>query len=636
MKKYRIISLFAAVMVASITALPAIAAEQTDNTNETNEKVICIGSVSKMFAATAVMQLAEQGKVDIDAPVTDYLPDFYMADSRYKDITVRMLMNHTSGIMGTTAGDFLLLDDRDAQPHDTLLKELNSQRLKANPGDFGAYCNDGFTLLELIVENVTDMTFTEYVEANICKPLDMQQTGSAWNMFRADNMVETFIGGNVRFALDYCMDIGSGGIFSTAEELTRFGSTFFKGDNTLLSEQSKKEMASTAVTDKYEEGFGLGWDSVNYADYEKAGVQVVSKGGDVFGQHASLVIAPDEEISVSVLSSGGSSSGNRIMAMKLMDIALAEKGITIEHPEPQPMETLDSVPEKYLSYADTYVTSMGMCVVSFPDQKYMEITAFYGDKPETKQYLYTTEDNFVLMDGSIESGRAVQSKNQSLLHFTKRNGIDYICSDDSYEFGGSGNMEISSYAAQRAEKVNISDDLQAAWDARNGKKYYFYSGKYSNAYYSELPSIKFNINSEIRGYVDNYKIIDNNHLEAALVMPGGRDLQDIEMRMENGTEILDITNCAIEFISEDAIEMLPDDLTEIQLHTKQATWFRIKDTGSRTINLDMPENSAVYVYDAYDRMIYSSYMTEYGNAVTLPENGKIVFIGEDGGTIKIN
>ena len=50
----------------------------------------------------------------------------------------------------------------------------------------------------------------------------------------------------------------------------------------------------------------------------------------------------------------------------------------------------------------------------------------------------------------------------------------------------------------------------------------------------------------------------------------------------------------------------------------------------------MPENSAVYVYDAYDRMIYSSYMTEYGNAVTLPENGKIVFIGEDGGTIKIN
>ena len=167
MKKYRIISLFAAVMVASITALPAIAAEQADNTNETNEKVICIGSVSKMFAATAVMQLAEQGKVDIDAPVTDYLPDFYMADSRYKDITVRMLMNHTSGIMGTTAGDFLLLDERDAQPHDTLLKELNSQRLKANPGDFGAYCNDGFTLLELIVENVTDMTFTEYVEG-IC------------------------------------------------------------------------------------------------------------------------------------------------------------------------------------------------------------------------------------------------------------------------------------------------------------------------------------------------------------------------------------------------------------------------------------------------------------------------------------
>ena len=51
-----------------------------------------------MYAVTAVMQLADQGKVDIDAPVTDYIRDFKMADERYKDITVRMLMNHTTGV----------------------------------------------------------------------------------------------------------------------------------------------------------------------------------------------------------------------------------------------------------------------------------------------------------------------------------------------------------------------------------------------------------------------------------------------------------------------------------------------------------------------------------------------------------
>lgn len=636
MKKYRIISLFAALMLTSATAISVLATEETNKTYETQETISGIGSVSKMFATTAVMQLAEQGKVDIDAPVTDYIPNFKMADSRYKDITVRMLMNHTSGIMGTTAGDFLLFDDRDMQSHDTLLNELQTQRLKANPGDFGAYCNDGFTLLEIIVENVTDMSFTKYVEANICKPLDMQQTGSPWNLFRTDEMVDTFHSGNIRIAQDYCMCIGSGGILSTAQELTRFGSAFFKGDTSLLSEQSKQKMTSTAVTDKYEDGFGLGWDMVSYADYENAGVQVVSKGGDVYGQHASLVVAPEEEISVSVLSSGGSSTGNQMLAMALLDIALAEKGINVEHPQPQPMETLDTVPDKYLSYADIYISASGINIVSFPEKKYMEITTISGNRSETKQFLYTTEDNFVLMDGSIELGRAVQAKDQKLLRFIERNGIDYICADDSMELGSLGNFQFSSYSAQRAEQINVSDEAQTAWDARSGKKYYLFSGKYSNTYYSDMPCVEVNTYPQARGYVNGNKIADSNNAEAVLAMPGGRDLMDIEMRFENGVEIMDITNYALEYISEDAIEILPENLTEVLLHTKQATWFRIGDKVNRTITLDLPDNAAVYVYDAYDRMTYSSYMTEYGDSVPLPANGKIVFLGEDGNTIKIN
>ena len=60
------------------------------------DKIYGVGSVSKVYVTTAVMQLVEQGKVDPDAPMTDYIDDFKMADVRYKDITVRMLMNHTS------------------------------------------------------------------------------------------------------------------------------------------------------------------------------------------------------------------------------------------------------------------------------------------------------------------------------------------------------------------------------------------------------------------------------------------------------------------------------------------------------------------------------------------------------------
>jgi len=635
MKKHRIVPLLAAALLTVTMAMPAQAAEQINKTYETDDTLIGIGSVSKMFVTTAVMQLADQGKIDIDAPVTDYLPEFSMADPRYKDITVRMLMNHTSGLMGTTAGDFLLFDDRDMQHHNSILEELQTQRLKAEPGEFSAYCNDGFELLELVVENVSGMSFTDYVEENICKPLDMQQTGSAWNAFRTDEMVDTYINGNIRVAPDYCMDIGSGGILSTAEELTRFGSTFFKGDNTLLSEQSKQEMASTDVTDKYEDGFGLGWDRVGYSDYENAGVQILSKGGDIVNQHASLVVAPDEEISISVLSSGGSSSGNQMMAMALMDIALAEKGITVEHSVPQTMETLDTVPDKYLDYADVYISDGGVSIVSFPGQKYMEITDLSGDRPDIKQFLYTTEDNFVQMDGSIESGNAVQAKNQTLVQFQNRNGTDYICVDEYMDGGSYGGVFESYYALQRADDINVSDEAQAAWDARNGKKYYLYSGKYSNTYYLDAPSVEIKTYPEARGYVNGDRIINSDNMQSALAMPGGRDLRDVEMRYESGVEILDITNYAMEYISEESIGILPDDITEIELHTKQAVWFSVGDKASRTITLEIPENAAVYVYDEYDRVTYSSYMTEYGNRVSLPANGKIVFIGEDGGKIRI-
>ena len=170
-------------------AFPAAAKEPENKTYSTGDALSCVASVSKMFATTAVMQLVDAGKVELDAPITEYLPEFQMADPRCEKITVRMLMDHTSGLLGTTNGDFMVFDDRDPQPHDTLLEELSTQRLKADPGDFGAYCNDGFELLAIITERVSGQSFTDYVERNICKPLGMEQTGTAWNAFRTPEQV---------------------------------------------------------------------------------------------------------------------------------------------------------------------------------------------------------------------------------------------------------------------------------------------------------------------------------------------------------------------------------------------------------------------------------------------------------------
>ena len=620
----------AALLLASLcTASPSAHAAES-----VQPAVTTIASVSKMFSATAVLQLADEGKLDLDAPVTEYLPGFRLADSRYRDITVRMLMNHSSGLMGTTAEDFMLLNDRDASPHDKLLSRMKPQSLKADPGTLSAYCNDGFSLLEQITEQVSGESFTDYVQNHICKPLGMTETGTPWDdAFRSPAQAETYFG-TARFAADYCMALGSGGILSTAPDLCTFGTAFFTGNKTLLSDEIKAEMNRSSAADRYEDGFGLGWDIVDYPDYSAAGVKVVSKGGDVTMQHGELLVAPDEKISIAVLTSGGSSSADSLFGQALLDIALEEKGITVTHPEPQKKETLPEIPAGYLKYEGVYTRNDTLVKVSFPDRKYMEIIALGDEYAKPVQYLFTTEDSFVRMDGIIETGRAEQDPNQSVLTFRSRGGRDCLCEDANTSAGTLGRVSYSSYYAERLTENSVSAAAQQKWDALSGRKFYLCSEKYSSASYMTPCMVTLRTYPEAPGYVSTLKILDGTHAVPFVQMPGSRDLSGMELLQKDGKDYLRLTDSSMTLIAEDSMPELTEDMHSIALHTKQASWFRIgKPMKNLTVKLDIPENAAVYVFDQFGNMTYSSYMTDFGNSVTLPGSGKIVFLGEDGGSI---
>mgnify|MGYP001571799979 FL=1 len=133
-----------------------------------------IGSVSKMFVTTAVMKLVDSGKIKLDTPITEYIKEFKMADDRYKKITVRMLLNHSSGLMGSSFSNTLLFGDNDTYSHDTFLEQLKLQRLKAEPGAYSVYCNDGFTLAQILVEHVTGIDYTTYITNTFASPLKME------------------------------------------------------------------------------------------------------------------------------------------------------------------------------------------------------------------------------------------------------------------------------------------------------------------------------------------------------------------------------------------------------------------------------------------------------------------------------
>lgn len=298
-----------------------------------------IGSASKMFLTAAVMKLVDEGKVDLDLPVVSYIPDFKMADSRYTQITPRMLLNHSSGFLGTTGSNATLYGDNDTYAHDTFLEQLAMQSLKADPGAFSVYCNDGFTLAEILVERVSGMGFTAFIHKYMTEPLDMNHTKTP-----QDHIDQAALAGiyspiyEGQLPQENYNMIATGGIYSTAEDLAAFSQIFTGQVEGVLSAKSVEAMAQ----EEYRSGmwpeeadpsylaYGLGWDSVRLFPFNEYGIKALSKGGDTISYHSSLVVLPEYNMSAAVISSGGSSALDQLIANELLLSVLQEKGVIKE------------------------------------------------------------------------------------------------------------------------------------------------------------------------------------------------------------------------------------------------------------------------------------------------------------------
>ncbi|MCR5702417.1 MAG: beta-lactamase family protein [Lachnospiraceae bacterium] len=604
----------------------AVRAESVkNNESETADEtgILNVASVSKMYVVTAVMQLVDQGRVELDAPVTDYIPDFEMADERYKDITVKMLMNHTSGLMGSVYEGCLLFDEKSTDYHDTFLSKLKKEHLKANPGEFNCYCNDGFTLLEILVERVKGKSFTDYLKENISKPLSLGDTGTMWDS-DFDRQIPVYINEKEKLANQIPQLIGAGGIMSDAKDVCRFGTAFFAGDNSLLSENAKKEMANNNKVGDCAESFGLGWDTVEKEDYEKAGIKVLSKGGDT-SQHANLLVAPDEKISVAVLSSGGSSTNCEEICLDLLDEALASKGITVEHPEKEVAEQID-VPDKLLKYEGVYATTDKTFCVSFPDKKYMKIVSVTSEDNFEYQYIYTKDEVFVAVSGDVASGNAIPDKPVQEMIFEEKNGQEYLSDCEA------------GFQAYKVPENKVSEKVQKAWDERDGAYYYLVSGKCSDTGYTDNNRMMIKTSDKAPGYVNGYAMRDENNAGYDVIIPGtaSRDISDLRMENVDGKEYICLDALGFRLISEKDIPVFDSGVTSVELKSGEASWFKLDGIKDETIRLDIPDNASVYVYDKYMNIKYSSYMTQYGYSVPLPEYGMIVFIGETGSTVNIS
>ena len=616
-----------------------------------DERIYGVASVSKVYVTAAVMQLVDRGLVELDEPVTTYIPDFTMADGRYTDITVRMLMDHTSGIMGTSMRNEFLYDDNYDDPF--LLENLASQRLIHAPGEYAAYCNDGFDLLEIIVENVTGMDYTDYVAENIAAPVGATHTGSPLTLLENDLNAPVTFPGNVPYDYEYGMCIGAGGIMATASDVANFGSAFFTGNDILLSQEAQEAMA-TRWNDEgenaniYEDANGLGWDYVESLAYEQEGVTVLGKGGDLINQHSFLLVAPDQEVSVAVLSTGGSSTYNELAAQAILDVVLEEQGIVINHEADQTYEFADEIPEEYLGYEGFYVFGSyygpSYAYISF-DGDMMHVQHFDFGAERTDDYRFLTDGSFISVD---ESG--VPSVDYYAGRFEERDGHVYITVESSTQETGLGTSTYYQYAAERIDPNPVSEEASASWQGICGREMVLCNERYSSAYYDnpfgcvymmdELPGYVYLL---ANGYGRPLQIADETHAVAFTTMPCSlnRDLTDVELTSQTLSDGTSVTMLALttgfncRFVDE--LPVFDNSITEVALHDGEAQWFVIgDDMAGTTITADCPEDSVIYVYNKYHEVVYSTHMINANGIIPLPSEGYIMFAGLDGDSIVIN
>ena len=139
----------------------------------TEKTVYQLASVTKQFTATAIMMLAEEGKLGLGDKISKYLPDLPTA---WKDVTVRHLLNHTSGIKSYTSVKDFFKTARKDYTHREILDLVAKDPLEFAPGEKWKYNNTGYFLLGMIIEKVAGKTYGEFLDERIFKPLGMTQT----------------------------------------------------------------------------------------------------------------------------------------------------------------------------------------------------------------------------------------------------------------------------------------------------------------------------------------------------------------------------------------------------------------------------------------------------------------------------
>ncbi len=598
-----------------------------------------VGSTSKMFVTASAMLLSDQGLLDIDEPYKNYVPEFEMADPRYVKITARHLMNHASGIYGTHFKGAFLFEDNNTFAHDNLREALKTDRLKYDPGTFSEYCNDGFQLLEILVERVGGLPYNEFLKRNFFEPLGMRNTVTPLDDYDCTRMVKCAAPQIYDGDLPYetVNLIGTGGIVSTAEDLCRFGRALM--GKQILSEKAAKMMAAKEYessafwpVDEEEDNlfaYGLGYDHAHVPPFDKVGLQALCKGGDTLHYHASLIVIPEADLAAAAVSAGGFSFADYCLAIELLKDACLEYGLVKEFPPAKSFEAPEpqDVPAELKQYEGLYAARDKFADVQIKDGA-IELEALLGGLIPPQKYVYAGNGRFVGPDG------------KNAVHFVEvRDDLTFLQGDIAIEIPGVGMVQWKAFLYQKLEKNPVNDAVAAVWKARDGRKYILVNDFASSMNLLALGDsllMKLAVNAEYGYAGGGAKIVDENYAENALCF---RDVCDYRFYEQDGAEYLAVSGYV--YMDASAIPQLKTDTTSVTIGPKgYARFFTVDDAAAgKTIAVKTPATGAFGAYgeagEAPHLPLKTLSTVMGGKPIELAEGDTLAFAGNPGDSFEI-
>jgi CubicO group peptidase (beta-lactamase class C family)/D-alanyl-D-alanine dipeptidase len=322
----------------------------------TTETVFRIGSVSKLFTDIAIMQLVEKGVLDLDKPVTEYIPEFQPKNPFKTPLTLRQLMSHRSGLLREPpVGNYF--ETSEPSLADTVLS-LNQTELVFEPEARTKYSNAGIAVVGYVLEKTQGKPFAEYMKGAVLGPMDLERSSFAPEPGLVKDLAKAYmrtLDGDVFVAPTFEMGMSPAGcMYSTVTDLSRFISVLINRGKGVRGPVVQPGTLEKMWTPQYaetgqKEGFGLGF-HVSEID----GQRCISHDGAIYGFATALNILPEAKLGVSVITTldGANSVTERLAqrALKLMLDMKAGKAL-------EPMELTQPVPAEMISKLEGYYSS---------------------------------------------------------------------------------------------------------------------------------------------------------------------------------------------------------------------------------------------------------------------------------------